>query len=726
MLQRVFWQIKVWLFRRKNMEEKQGARIKNRLFWISLALFCSGLVVYAITSLWTVQRLSNHSIHQRASFEQILFVDSIRNDVISGPHSEVHRKCEQLYQSGHVKFVQIEDGYGQTLCEISDGSLVRPGPNLMETFLYSDPQEEQLALRVKVLYAAAPLQQIFSHSIWTLLSVIVGVAVALTFAFKKLVQHFAGPISELTDMLSIANLYELSERLKRDPPSHSSHDVKVFHETIENMTERLIEAEQHQVKMAKLEGMAQVASQVAHDIRSPVTALNLVMKDAVSLPERQRTLVRSATQQITDITNNLLIQKSAVNLGGGMHSQNATPELLFALMDNLVSNKRAEYAEALRQDLDIHFHISDSAYGLFVDVFLVEFGRVLSNLINNAVEAMEEKGVVDVCLQSLPSQDAVRIHIKDTGCGMSEELLTEVMKGGVSVGKQDGHGMGLASSKAKVESWGGTFEIVSVPDQGTTVTIGMTTTMAPDWFRTRVQIPTEGTLVVLDDDPTIHAVWDNRFESFFREKNSLPVLHFDNTEDFLAYDHASLESAYYLVDYELLGSQATGLDAIEELEIAETSTLVTSRYEDPLIRKRCLQLGCKILPKNYAPHAPFTIVPNKPDLVLIDDSPLMCMTWEMGAKRLKHQIRTFTSTQQARKLLFSLPKETAVYVDSKLSDDERGEDFAKELHDAGFRNLFLATGLDPSSFEEMPWIKAIVGKGYPENLKPLYKEPFSK
>lgn len=50
--------------------------------------------------------------------------------------------------------------------------------------------------------------------------------------------------------------------------------------------------------------MCQVAEQVAHDIRSPLSALDMVLKDLKELPEEKRLMVRSATQRITDIANN--------------------------------------------------------------------------------------------------------------------------------------------------------------------------------------------------------------------------------------------------------------------------------------------------------------------------------------------------------------------------------------------------------------------------------------
>ena len=51
-----------------------------------------------------------------------------------------------------------------------------------------------------------------------------------------------------------------------------------------------------------------LTAQVAHDIRSPLTALNTCLKNLPQLPEKQRILMENASNRINDIANNLLQQ----------------------------------------------------------------------------------------------------------------------------------------------------------------------------------------------------------------------------------------------------------------------------------------------------------------------------------------------------------------------------------------------------------------------------------
>ena len=68
------------------------------------------------------------------------------------------------------------------------------------------------------------------------------------------------------------------------------------------------------------------------------------------------------------------------------------------------------------------------------------------------------------------------------------------------------------------------------------------------------------------------------------------------------------DKGVFLIDYELLGQSQTGLSIIESLEISSNSVLVTSRYEEPDIKKRCNELKIKILPKSLAGFIPIKVM----------------------------------------------------------------------------------------------------------------------
>jgi len=112
--------------------------------------------------------------------------------------------------------------------------------------------------------------------------------------------------------------------------------------------------------------------------------------------------VRRATARIQDIANNLIEQsrttKSQTAIQETLTEASLSVELLSSLIDPLVTEKRLQFRS--RREVDIQAEFGESAYGLFAQVQPTEFKRVLSNLVNNAVEGIEEKGKITVELRS--------------------------------------------------------------------------------------------------------------------------------------------------------------------------------------------------------------------------------------------------------------------------------------------------------------------------------------
>ena len=72
--------------------------------------------------------------------------------------------------------------------------------------------------------------------------------------------------------------------------------------------------------------------------------------------------------------------------------------LLSSLIESLISEKRVQHRSRL--GIKIESNLDQKSYGLFAKIQPVEFKRVLSNLVNNAVEAMSQTGHVTIGLSS--------------------------------------------------------------------------------------------------------------------------------------------------------------------------------------------------------------------------------------------------------------------------------------------------------------------------------------
>lgn len=104
--------------------------------------------------------------------------------------------------------------------------------------------------------------------------------------------------------------------------------------------------------------------------------------------------------------------------------------------------------------------------------------QVLLNLLSNAVKFTPEGGNVTLYAWSSVADNKMVIEVQDSGVGISAKDISKVMSSFVQVEnklsrKYEGTGLGLPLSKKLVEIMGGTFDIRSQENIGTTVTISM-------------------------------------------------------------------------------------------------------------------------------------------------------------------------------------------------------------------------------------------------------------
>lgn len=165
-----------------------------------------------------------------------------------------------------------------------------------------------------------------------------------------------------------------------------------------------------------------IASQVAHDIRSPLSALDVVLANSDGLDEDKRVLARSAIARIKDIANNLISHTKFKKMSTALMkaSEPKAIILLASLVDSLVSEKRTQFRSLLYVILDYEIHAS--SYGVFVNVHSSQLSRALSNLINNAVESLlHNRGRISISLKTV--SDFVEISIIDNGKGIPKDIL---------------------------------------------------------------------------------------------------------------------------------------------------------------------------------------------------------------------------------------------------------------------------------------------------------------
>jgi len=478
-----------------------------------------------------------------------------------------------------------------------------------------------------------------------------------------------------------------------------------------------------------LEQIRRLQAQVAHDIRSPLAALDVavdVLQEGT--PEESRRILRNAASRIRDIANDLIEDnRQAAPSQSAAHGTIDAPsvQLLSSLIEEVTSEKRLQYASST--SIEIEAVLGKETYGLFAQVQGRELKRALSNLIDNAVEAIPDAGKVTVHITAEDSQCV--LSVSDNGKGIPDELLPHLGEHGFSHGKPNGNGLGLYQARSSVERWGGKLYIRSTVGIGTTVELRFPQAVAPDWFVEKIVLTAGMSVLVLDDDRAIHATWEQLLAPHIQA--GIEVLHFTQARllhEWLAqHRHRPILG---LIDYELLRQEVDGLEFIYREGIANRSILVTSRFGDPTLLRRASELGVKVLPKGLANLIPIVQAPTAQQapaalpsrglrVLVIDDDEMIAWAWRKQQKRLGlAELCTFPSMDACESAGVNYRDFDLAFVDLRIKGTTwQIDQVIRYLKEHGVKRVLIASGSDEAASDpQCRGADGIVSDKVPQDL----------
>jgi len=220
----------------------------------------------------------------------------------------------------------------------------------------------------------------------------------------------------------------------------------------------------------KLAATGRLAASIAHEINNPLEAVQnslYLLSRAVpeGAPERSfLDIATRETQRMSRILRQMLgFYRPATSMG---------PTDVNALVheaETLVAKRLRENGVRIEKDLLPTLPLIRASAD--------QLKQVLLNLFLNAAEAMPSGGRLVVATATgggeldAVSTDVVRIDVRDTGTGISEEAIARIFEPFFSTKLEKGTGLGLWVSHGIVQAHGGTLKVRSRPSQGTTFTI---------------------------------------------------------------------------------------------------------------------------------------------------------------------------------------------------------------------------------------------------------------
>jgi signal transduction histidine kinase len=216
----------------------------------------------------------------------------------------------------------------------------------------------------------------------------------------------------------------------------------------------------------RLEAWAEMARQVAHEIKNPLTPIQLSA-------EHLRRVHADRGEPLSPVLENcvetILAQVRLLRQISAEFSSFAsspTPRLAAVSIASLVAEVAEPYRAGLGGRVHIGIDVPDTLPPVRIDRALV--GRALVNIIENALHAIPGRGSIELTARA--GDRHVTLSVRDTGMGMDQDALQRIFEPYFST-KAIGTGLGLTIAKRNVESSGGAISVASEKGVGTTVTL---------------------------------------------------------------------------------------------------------------------------------------------------------------------------------------------------------------------------------------------------------------
>jgi len=228
---------------------------------------------------------------------------------------------------------------------------------------------------------------------------------------------------------------------------------------------KLLEAQRSQLE--KLGAIGETAAMVGHDLRNPLQAIKnaaYVLKhmmpkgpNAPSVPamDKAKRMLEVVDDAVTYADNIVLDLRDFSVDRNPLRGQADINVLIDGALSNMgipegvTINRQFQQTPLLNVDAD-------------------QMRRVFQNLVENAVQAMENKGTLTVTTKE--SDGFVEVVFNDTGAGISKDTMGKLFTP-FHTTKAQGMGLGLAICKRFVEAHGGTIAVESQEGEGSTFTV---------------------------------------------------------------------------------------------------------------------------------------------------------------------------------------------------------------------------------------------------------------
>lgn len=239
---------------------------------------------------------------------------------------------------------------------------------------------------------------------------------------------------------------------------------------LENAYRQLQNAQRELLNTEKLSAIGKFASIIIHDIKNPLTNIRayaeLIERKLSKIDGLSESVLRGPSVIMNEVDRLVTMTTELLDFSRGDSNLDVEEVDFYEYLHDLVENIQGR---AEKDNIQINLKPVTEKIFLFIDKLKMQ--RVFLNLINNAIEAIGENGVINISLENNENK-FILWKIKDSGCGISDEIASRIFEPFVS-GKSNGTGLGMSIVKSFVEKHGGSISVNSKIGEGTEMIISL-------------------------------------------------------------------------------------------------------------------------------------------------------------------------------------------------------------------------------------------------------------
>lgn len=413
--------------------------------------------------------------------DQAIFsiMDSIKSNllqsIIEGDYYQVIDQTKKIYETDQFSHLSVTTNFGYQI-----KSFGQQAKNEVVINLVDDTNQIWGVVRYSVSY-----EEIIRYSIVfafiCLMLVITLVFVAIKLWERKYEDYFY-PLKIVIDKLSLSNIENTSiESLHYDEKYSDIEEIASLQKAMNRYIILSEERKRIELKNQRNAAIARTTQALAHDVRRPFTMLKGILSIIEASPSGQAKKISSEfSHEITNAIENVNGMIEDI-LQVGAHAPPKAESVEIEKIILLTLNGLFK----IDNESDIRF-IYNFEHSRRILVDRIQIQRVFTNIINNAVEAVNKSG--KIWIYTRESTKHMQVTIGNSESYIPSNDLNHIFDAFFTKGKLKGTGIGLSLTKDIIDSHGGKIWCTSSKESGTE--FHFTLPLSDSQYEVSIDLPT--------------------------------------------------------------------------------------------------------------------------------------------------------------------------------------------------------------------------------------------